>query len=352
MKATTSEISNAYPKILTSEEDKNYNTEQFMTGYHEPAQSNPTPQAPQQGTQSSPNDLISTLVGRIRELESAQTSQPTHAVGQNMGYPVDNKGYIPSNEKPTQYPVQQGYLVHSNPGDLLTGLDTLGMGPHPSQAYPTQGLAGSAFLNAATTGNVTFPGFMPASPYPGTIPPYMHMYSKTPQMDPYAIPTPYMPYQGTPYVPINAYNAAYPTPPPPPPHQGSSMVESYAMGTYTEYLKEPLDFTIRGVMLPRPFPDLPKFKGEGDPNAHIKAYATAIRELLPWDVVVAKIFPNTLKGITLDWYYHIPEASIHSFKQLVSKFIKAFDMNKLLHTGIREFLHIRQEKNESATHFI
>lgn len=163
-------------------------------------------------------------------------------------------------------------------------------------------------------------------------------------MDPYTIHVPYRPYQRTPYVPFNVYNAAYSNPPPPPPpSQGSSMVESYAMGTYVEYLKEPLDFTIHGVMIPCPFSDMPKFKGEGDPNDHINTYATAIRELLPWDVVVAKIFPKTLERITLDWYYHILEASIHSFKQLISEFIKTFDINKLFRTGIREFLHIRQE---------
>ncbi|KAH9307373.1 hypothetical protein KI387_035284, partial [Taxus chinensis] len=93
-------------------------------------------------------------------------------------------------------------------------------------------------------------------------------------------------------------------------------------------------------MLPRPLLDFPKYKGEGDLKAHIKSYAISLQELLPWDGVVAKIFPKTLEGITLDWYYRIPEASIHSFKQLVSEFIKAFDMNKLLRTGIREFLHI------------
>lgn len=36
IKATSYEILNAYPNIITSEEDKNYNTEKFMTGYHEP----------------------------------------------------------------------------------------------------------------------------------------------------------------------------------------------------------------------------------------------------------------------------------------------------------------------------
>lgn len=110
------------------------------------------------------------------------------------------------------------------------------------------------------------------------------------------------------------------------------MVETYVIGTYLEYLKEPLDFTIRSVMLPRPLPDFPKYKGEGYLNVHIKAYATAIRELLPWDGVVAKIFPKTLEGIALDWYYRIPKASIQSLKQLMSEFIKAFDMNKLLGT--------------------
>lgn len=65
------------------------------------------------------------------------------------------------------------------------------------------------------------------------------------------------------------------------------MVKTYVIGTNSKYLKEPLDFTIQSVMLPRPLPDFPKYKGEGDPNAHIKAYTTAIRELLPWDGVVA-----------------------------------------------------------------
>lgn len=159
-------------------------------------------------------------------------------------------------------------------------------------------------------------------------------------MDPYIIPTPYMPYQGTQYVPINVYNASYLTPPPLPPHQGYLMVESYTMGTYTKYLKEPLEFTIRGFMLPHPLPDLPKFKGEGDTNSHIKAYATSIRELLPWDVVVDKIFPKTLEGIVLDWYYHIPKASIHSFKQLVSDFIKELGSFYILDRRKMKVLHI------------
>ncbi|KAH9289760.1 hypothetical protein KI387_033877, partial [Taxus chinensis] len=53
-------------------------------------------------------------------------------------------------------------------------------------------------------------------------------------------------------------------------------------------------------MLPCPLSELPKFKGEGEPNDHIKAYTTAIREFLPWDTIVAKIFPKNLEGITLD----------------------------------------------------
>jgi len=77
------------------------------------------------------------------------------------------------------------------------------------------------------------------------------------------------------------------------------------LGTYLEHLKEPLDHNILQVILPHPLPELPKFKGEGDPNSHIKAYIMVARGLLPWDGVIGKIFPKTLEGITLalDWYY-------------------------------------------------
>jgi len=121
---------------------------------------------------------------------------------------------------------------------------------------------------------------------------------------------------------------------------------------YLEYLKEPLDQNIRSVQLPQPLPNLPKFKGEGDPNWHIKSYTTTIRELLPWNGVVEKIVPKTLEVITLDWYYHLPEASIHSFRQLIREFVMDFDMNKLIKTGIREFLTMKQEPNESVAHFV
>lgn len=55
---------------------------------------------------------------------------------------------------------------------------------------------------------------------------------------------------------------------------------------------------------------LPKFKGEGYPNAHIKAYVIVIRKIIPWDAVVTKIFWKTLEAIALDWYYRISKASI------------------------------------------
>ncbi|KAH9299864.1 hypothetical protein KI387_044087 [Taxus chinensis] len=270
---------------------------------------------------TSPNEVISALVEKVRELELIQT-------GQNSQY------MQAGSSKPPHHPSQL---------DLLTRVGTLGMTPQYSQKMPIR----------PTISNTVPPSLVQNNPFLDNTPSYLNMYSKSPQGDMFSSPGMFSQTQVFPYAPTNAYATPYQQPIPPPlPQQVPSMVETYAIGTYSEYLKEPLDFTIRSVMLPRPLPNLPKYKGEGDPNAHIKAYAIAIQELLPWDGVVAKIFPKTLEGIALDWYYRIPEASIHSFKHLMLEFIKAFDMNKLLRTGIREFLHIKQEHNESVTHFI
>ncbi|KAH9290647.1 hypothetical protein KI387_034764, partial [Taxus chinensis] len=219
-----------------------------------------------QSTVASPNEVISTLVERVRGLELAQASQ--------------NSPFIQIGSSNPPY--------HSGQVDLLTGVGTLGMPPQYPQQTPTRPIIS----------NTTPPGLVANSLFLDNTPSYLNMYSESLQGYMFSSPGMFAQTQGPPYAPANTYAAPYQQPTPPPlPQQTSSMVESYAIGTYSEYLKEPLDFTIRSVMLPRPLPDFPKFKGEGDPNVHIKAYATAIQELLPWDGVVAKIFPKTLEGM-------------------------------------------------------
>lgn len=105
-------------------------------------------------------------------------------------------------------------------------------------------------------------------------------------------------------------------------------------GTYLDYLKEPLDLKIHNMLLLHPLPDVPKFKGEGNPNSHIKAYMMTVREIFPWDIVVARIFPKTLEGIMLNWYYYLPKVSIHFFIQPIGDFVIPFNMNKLVKARI------------------
>lgn len=85
---------------------------------------------------------------------------------------------------------------------------------------------------------------------------------------------------------------------------------------------------------------------------YYKAYTKSMQELLPWDVIVAQFFPRNLEGIALDWYYHLPLASIRSFQQVIGEFVIAFDMNKFVKTRIQEFLTVKEETNKFLAHFI
>ncbi|KAH9301185.1 hypothetical protein KI387_012768, partial [Taxus chinensis] len=76
---------------------------QFMTGYHMPIQHQGTQQTPlRKSTVTSPNEVISTLVERVRGLELAQANQ--------------NSPFMQTGSSNPPY--------HSGQVDLLTGVGT------------------------------------------------------------------------------------------------------------------------------------------------------------------------------------------------------------------------------------
>ncbi|KAH9332031.1 hypothetical protein KI387_004139, partial [Taxus chinensis] len=144
---------------------------------------------------------------------------------------------------------------NSNPSqiDLLTGVGMLGMTPQYSQKTLARITISNTFL--------TPPSLVQNNPFLDNTPSYLNIYSKSPQGDMFSSPSIFTQPQGFPYIPTNAYATPCQQPVPPPlPQQAPSMVETYAVGTYSEYLKEPLDSTIRSIMLPRHLANLPKYK--------------------------------------------------------------------------------------------
>ena len=54
------------------------------------------------------------------------------------------------------------------------------------------------------------------------------------------------------------------------------------------------------------WPNMEKFDGTLDPNAHVKAYFTQINLLMGDKRNQCRLFPTSLKSETLEWYYSLP----------------------------------------------
>jgi len=84
-----------------------------------------------------------------------------------------------------------------------------------------------------------------------------------------------------------------------------------------------------------------------DPDAHVKAYMTRGDLKLHY-----RLFPTTLKGTTLKWYYSLPWNSVDSFCTLCFKFIARFIDNKPMATSSTSLHHVTQGKDESLRQYM
>jgi len=100
------------------------------------------------------------------------------------------------------------------------------------------------------------------------------------------------------------------------------------------------------------WPKVDPYDGTSDPDAHVKAYMTQAN-LFSGDLRVhCRLFPTTLKGIALEWYYYLPQNSINSFRTLCSKFIARFIDSKPMTTVSTSLHHVSQGRNETLRQFM
>ena len=72
------------------------------------------------------------------------------------------------------------------------------------------------------------------------------------------------------------------------------------------------------------WPNLEKYSGTSDPEAHVKAHMTQT-QLLSMDMDVhCRLFPTTLAGMALEWYYYLPRNSVDSFETFCGRFLARF----------------------------
>ena len=83
---------------------------------------------------------------------------------------------------------------------------------------------------------------------------------------------------------------------------------------------------LRQVAWPSKFhPIVPvKFEGNTNPKEFLALYTTAMVAARANKKIMANWFPMELKGTDLSWLMHFPKESIHSWTELCTRFVSAF----------------------------
>jgi len=94
------------------------------------------------------------------------------------------------------------------------------------------------------------------------------------------------------------------------------------------------------------------YDGTSYPDVHVKSYMTQANLFSTDGRVHCRLFPTTLKGLTLNWYYYLPANFVKSFKMLYSRFTPRFADSKLASASSASLHHIVQGDNESLRHYM
>ena len=97
-------------------------------------------------------------------------------------------------------------------------------------------------------------------------------------------------------------------------------------------------------------PTLQAFDGKGPPNQHVY-YKSQTGNIVSNDVIMARLFIGTLKGIAFEWFMKLPESSIKNLGDLEKLFLARFFKDDSVIT-MPTLLAMRQQKGESVKAFV
>ena len=95
---------------------------------------------------------------------------------------------------------------------------------------------------------------------------------------------------------------------------------------FNDMLSSPLEQHILDYETPHGFaiPAFNMFDGSTDSYDHMLYYNQAITLNAGNDRLLCKVFPASLRGLTLAWFHKLPRSSINSFNELWGAFISQY----------------------------
>ncbi|GLJ23128.1 hypothetical protein SUGI_0436420 [Cryptomeria japonica] len=125
--------------------------------------------------------------------------------------------------------------------------------------------------------------------------------------------------------------------------------------TYTmrDICPYPFDKSIPMPPFPTHFvmPKFDKYRGKGDPKAHIRQFFTTCIEVAAEETYLMRLFPQSLGDQAMEWFSQLPP-DIKSWGDLAEAFIQHFSYNIETDISVTTFCNTKQKEGESFASFL
>ncbi|CAL8168152.1 unnamed protein product [Prunus armeniaca] len=99
-------------------------------------------------------------------------------------------------------------------------------------------------------------------------------------------------------------------------------------------------------------PSFTHFKGDSDPESHLKHFKSVMILHKADDALMCKVFVVTLRGAAQDWFHTLPSGSINSFKELAYVFTKEYTSYRTIKKNPDHLYNLRKKSDESLRDYI
>ncbi|CAL9003192.1 unnamed protein product [Prunus brigantina] len=99
-------------------------------------------------------------------------------------------------------------------------------------------------------------------------------------------------------------------------------------------------------------PSFTCFKGDSDPESHLKHFKSLMILHKTEDALMCKVFAMTLRGAAQDWFHTLPSESISSFKELAYVFAKEYTSYRTIKKNPDHLFNMHKKSDESLRDYI
>ncbi|CAL9005927.1 unnamed protein product [Prunus brigantina] len=116
----------------------------------------------------------------------------------------------------------------------------------------------------------------------------------------------------------------------------------------------PFTIEIKQAAPPKRFsmPSFTHFKGDSDPETHLKHFKSIMIFYKANDALMCKVFAMTLQGAAQDWFHSLPSGSINSFKELAHIFTKEYTSYRTIKKNPDHLFNLQKKDDESLRDYI